>query len=215
VKTVYNNLGHKGVYSVQARLLDCFWWPSLGPDIKYYICTCHKYQLCQTTQILIPPSVLKIASLFAKVHIDTKFILKAGGVCPELVTDNRTLFVAALDWLHNQYHINHICISTYNSQANSIIEHCHFDIQEALMKAAEGNELQWYEHTHSVFWLDRITIHCTTSMSPYFIVHNIEPLLPFDITEAMYLTPAPDKLMTTTELITTQACQLQKRLANL
>lgn len=60
------------------------------------------------------------------------------GACPELVTDNGGLFVMALDWLKDRYHISHIRISAYNSQANRIVERRHYNVQEALIKAADG-----------------------------------------------------------------------------
>jgi hypothetical protein len=44
-----------------------------------------------------------------------------GGV-EEIVSDNGTPFVAALDWLAEKYSIRHICISAYNSRANGIVE---------------------------------------------------------------------------------------------
>ena len=48
-------------------------------------------------------------------------------------------------------------------------------------------------------------------MSPYFMVHGVEPLLPFDITEATFLLPADDRQLTHEELIARRARQLQKR----
>ncbi|KAJ3554121.1 hypothetical protein NP233_g12490 [Leucocoprinus birnbaumii] len=42
-------------------------------------------------------------------------ILCRWGGLEEIVTNNGTPFVAALDWLSDKYHINHICISAYNS----------------------------------------------------------------------------------------------------
>ena len=77
----------------------------------------------------------------------------------------------ALDWLKERYHINHVRISAYNSQANGIVERRHYDVQEALMKAAEGNASKWHEHAYSVFWAERITIQRSTGYSPYYMVH--------------------------------------------
>jgi len=36
--------------------------------------------------------------------------------------DNRTPFIAALDWIAECYHIRHIRISAYNSQSNRVVE---------------------------------------------------------------------------------------------
>ena len=40
-------------------------------DIKWYIWTCHEYQICQTTKLHIPPTIPLMDRLFHKVHIDT------------------------------------------------------------------------------------------------------------------------------------------------
>jgi hypothetical protein len=51
-----------------------------------------------------------------------------------------------------QYGIHHICISPYNSQANGIVDRCHLDIREAIMKVCDGEERKWLTATHTVFW---------------------------------------------------------------
>jgi hypothetical protein len=49
-------------------------------------------------------------------------ILCRWGAVEEVVTDNGTAYVAALDWLADKFGIRHIRISAYNSQANGIVE---------------------------------------------------------------------------------------------
>ena len=49
-------------------------------------------------------------------------ILCQWGGLEEIVTDNGMPFVATLNWLTKKYHICHIRISPYNSQANGIVE---------------------------------------------------------------------------------------------
>jgi len=44
------------------------------------------------------------------------------GALREIVTDNAAVFIAAIEYLSKQYHINYIRISGYNSRANGIIE---------------------------------------------------------------------------------------------
>ena len=70
IKEAHNDLGHKGVFTVQTRLL-CFWWPMLVEDVKWFVQICHKCQICQTHQLHIPPTVPVISGLFCKVHVDT------------------------------------------------------------------------------------------------------------------------------------------------
>jgi len=43
----------------------------------------------------------------------------------KIVMDNRTLFIAVLDWIAERYHICYIRISAYNSQSNGVVETTH------------------------------------------------------------------------------------------
>ena len=67
-------------------------------------------------------------------------VLCRWGGLTEIVTDNGGPFVNALEHLAEKYHINHIRISAYNSQANGPVERRHRDVREALMKTADGEE---------------------------------------------------------------------------
>src|SRR5882672_9728441 len=106
-----------------------------------------------------------------------------------------------MEYLTKKYHIRHIRISGYNSRANGIVERSHFDVQQALFKAASGNASKWSEVAYSVFWADRVTVRRRMGCSPYFAVTGTHPLLPFDIAEASYLLPPPDTVLLTTDLI--------------
>jgi hypothetical protein len=96
-------------------------------------------------------------------------------------------------------------------QANGIVERWHFDVREAIMKSCDGEEAHWPHTAHSVFWAERVTIQRSTGLSPYFMTHGIEPLFPFNLTEATFLIPIPetDQISTST-LLAFRACQLQK-----
>ena len=139
-------------------------------------------------------------------------ILCRWGAISELITDNGSAFVQALDTLATRYGIRHIRISPYNSQANGIVERRHFDVREAIMKSTLGGELRWSLTTHSVFWAEHVTILKSTGLSPYFMVHGVKPLFPFDLAEATFLVPVPDTdPIPSTTLIAWRASQLQKR----
>jgi hypothetical protein len=142
-------------------------------------------------------------------------ILCCWGALEEIATDNRPAFIKALDWLAKTYHIHHIRISPYNSQAQGPIERRHFDVRESLIKAADGNEKKWHQVAHSVFWAERITIQKSTGYSPYYMAHGIEPLLPFDLAEATYMAPTPSEMMSSQDLIVSRAIQLQKHAKDL
>lgn len=89
-------------------------------------------------------------------------ILCHWGGLAEIVTDNETPFVAALDWLADKYHIRHIRISAYNSQANGLVERSHRTIRDSLVKACNGDITQWPSVIHHVFWADRVTTRKAT-----------------------------------------------------
>jgi transposase InsO family protein len=133
------------------------------------------------------------------------------GLIREIVTDNGPAFLKALAYLEKHYHIKHIRISGYNSQANGLVERSHFDIREAIFKACNGDKTKWSSIVYSVFWAERVTIKRRMGCSPYFAATGTHPLLPIDIAEANYLLPPPDSVLSTTDLIARRAITLQKR----
>ncbi len=79
------------------------------------------------------------------------------GSLQEIITDNRPTFLAALEILATQYNIHHIAISTYNSQAQEVIEQRHCGFRESLFKACGGVENKWSQVVHTVIWVERVT----------------------------------------------------------
>lgn len=133
------------------------------------------------------------------------------GCLVEIVTDNGPPIVKAIEYLAKCYHMNHIRVSGYNSRANGIAERAHFDVRQALFKAADGDESKWSQYAHYVFWSERVTIRRRMGCSPYFGLTGTHPLLPFDISEANYLLPPPESILTSTDLISRRAIALSKR----
>ena len=142
-------------------------------------------------------------------------IIYRWGTLLEIVTDNGAPFVKALGYLSKHYHITHIRISGYNSRANGLVERSHFDVRQALYKACDGEESKWSSAAYSVFWAERVTVRRRMGCSPYFATTGAHPLLPFDISEANYLLPPPDTVLSTTDLIARRAIALQKRRSQL
>jgi hypothetical protein len=138
-------------------------------------------------------------------------ILCRWGAVEELVTDNGTPFVAALDWLASKYHIRHIRISAYNSRANGVVERSHRSVRDSLVKACNGDITQWPGLIHHVFWADRVTTRKSTGHTPFFMTHGVEPLLPFDVTEATFLLPDITNQLSSDSLIAIRSRQLAKR----
>lgn len=138
-----------------------------------------------------------------------KEVLCRWGAVEEVITDNGTPYVAALNWLVDRYGIQHICISAYNLCANSIMEWQHHTIIESLVKACEGNVSKWPTRAPHVFWADHATIRRSTGHSPFYMAHGVEPLLLFDITLTMFLVPDLTKPLDTADLIATCTHQLK------
>jgi hypothetical protein len=82
------------------------------------------------------------------------------GVVEEIVTDNGSVMVAAVEWLTKTYGITHIRISPYNSQANGAVETAHRHIRDTLIKVCNGDLTKWDRHVVYVFWAERITTLC-------------------------------------------------------
>ena len=136
-------------------------------------------------------------------------ILCRWGAVAEIVSDNGSPYIAALDLLSSKYGINHIRIAPYNSRANGIVERRHRDVREALMKTAEAPN-KWFDVAHAVFWAERITVSRATGHSPFYLAHGVEPLHPFDHLEATYLVDFPPQI-SSVDLLAIRARQLSKR----
>ena len=130
-----------------------------------------------------------------------EYILCCHGAIEAIVMDNGTPYIAALEVLQHCYGINHIYISPYNSQANGIVERQHFDVQESLIKAADGDTKKWSQAVPLVFWAECISIHPMTGFSLYYIAHGIELTMPLDIAEATYLCLLLTSEVSTQELL--------------
>ena len=79
------------------------------------------------------------------------------------------------------------------------------------MKTAESSIAHWPDVVDMVFWAKWVMIQNTTGMSPYYIVHRVEPVLPFNLVEATYMSPELGDRVSTTELLAISAKVLLKR----
>lgn len=133
------------------------------------------------------------------------------GAIYEVVTDNAPVMVVAVKDCQDQYGTHVICISPYNLQANGPIERRHRDVQEAIMKKAGVTGRKWLEVVSLVFWAEHVMIQKSTRLLPYYIVHGVEPVLPFNIAKATYLSPVYTEKVQTADLLADQARALMKR----
>ena len=139
-----------------------------------------------------------------------KEVLCWWGAVEEIITNNRTAYVTALNWLARRYGIQHIQISAYNSHANGIVEWQHCTICKSIVKACEGNISKWPTITPFTFWANWATTHKLTGHSPFYMAHGIEPVLLFDITLTTFLIPNLANPLSTAKLLAMHICQLQR-----
>lgn len=132
------------------------------------------------------------------------------GCIMEIITDNASVYRAAVAWLENKYGIKGIRISSYNSKANGRIERPHWDVRQMLWKATGGNPHKWFWFFFHILWADRITIRRYFGCSPFFMTTGAHPILPLDIQEATWLVELPGTILSTAELIGFRAKALAK-----
>jgi hypothetical protein len=111
------------------------------------------------------------------------------GPITEIITDNTPMYKVTVDELAHKYGIHPIHISPYNSQANGIIKRWHHNVCKAIIKTCKGDETCWNQVVHSVFWVECITIQKATGLLPYFMMHGVKLIFPFDLAEVMFLVP--------------------------
>lgn len=133
------------------------------------------------------------------------------GAIGQVVTDNGAEVQEAFSELVRRYGIPHVRISPYNSKANGVVERGHFIIRESIMKACQDNPKQWPNHVRNAFFSDRITINRSTGTSPFYLLHGVHPVLPFDLLEATALVEGFTSGMSRVDLLTLRMRQLEKK----
>jgi hypothetical protein len=133
------------------------------------------------------------------------------GAPAQVTTDNGPEVKGAFARLMDRYGLPHVAISPYNSKANGVVERGHFDIREAIVKSCQGRIAEWSTHVPFAFFADKITTNRSTGATPYYLLFGTEPLLPFDLLEATFLTQAFRDDMSRSDLLAARLLQLQKR----
>jgi hypothetical protein len=133
------------------------------------------------------------------------------GAILHVVTDNGSEVKGAFAELLRRYGIPQVRISPYNSKAAGVVERGHFIIREAIVKSCEGNISQWPSKVHHAFFADKCVTRKSTGFSPYYLLYGVDPVLPFDFTEATFLVQGFYSGMSTVELLALRIRQLEKR----
>ena len=131
------------------------------------------------------------------------------------VTDNGSEVKKAFATLVRRMGIPQVQISPYNKHANGVVERGHFVLREAIIKSCEktptGQAKNWPDYVSLAVFADRVTVNKVTGYSPYYLLHGMEPILPFDLTEATFLVRGYKPGMSTSDLLALRIRQLAKR----
>lgn len=150
------------------------------------------------------------------------------GAIQEVTTDNGSEVQGAFALLMKRYGLPQTKITPYNSRANGVVERGHYTIREALIRTCRQQSkvkrktkysrkheaevlADWPKYVPLVYFADRITVRPTLHVSPFYVLHGTEPLLPFDLSEASFLSDNYRSGMSTEDLLVTRMIQLEKR----
>jgi hypothetical protein len=132
------------------------------------------------------------------------------GSIGKIVTDNNSEFGQACEQLIKKYGIAQICISPYNSQAYGVVEQGHFIIQESVIKACGFKIGNWPYKVHHAFFADKIMPQHSSGFTPFYLLHGVDAVMPFDLAEATSLVKGFSQGMSTVELLAWRIQQLEK-----
>jgi hypothetical protein len=141
------------------------------------------------------------------------------GAVETVVTDNGAEVQGAFDILVKRLGIPRVKISGYNKHANGVVERGHFILREAIIKSCEktpgGLPKNWPDQLPIAVFADRVTVNKVTGYSPYYLLHGVEPVLPFDLAEATFLVRGYKSGMSTSDLLVLRIRQLSKHDADI
>lgn len=137
------------------------------------------------------------------------------GMILQVVTDNGPEVKGAFEILMRQLGIPQVRISPYNSKANGVVERGHFSIREAIVKACKGDISKWPDKVKLAFFADRVSTSTVTGFSAYYLLHGVHPILPFDLTDASFMTEGFESGMPSSELLALRIQQLERHPENI
>jgi len=176
-----------------------------GGGYKYIVAARDDLSLAAEGRALRASNASSLASFFWE-QIFCRY-----GAVKQVVTDNGPEIEGAFRELLSRYRIPQTRISPYNKQANGVVERGHFTIRESLIKACGDKPETWFHHVPLAFFADRISVSRVTGCSPFYVLHGVHPVLPFDLTEATFMIHGYRKGISSSDLLALRICQLQKR----
>lgn len=131
------------------------------------------------------------------------------GTIGYVVTDNGPEVKGAFTELMDKLNIPRVFISTYNKTANGVVERGNFTLREAIIKSCKVRT-DWPKKLAIAVFADRISISGVTGFSAYYLLHGIQPVLPFDLAESTFFSQSYHSGMTSVDLLTLRIRQLSR-----
>ncbi|PCH41818.1 hypothetical protein WOLCODRAFT_70431, partial [Wolfiporia cocos MD-104 SS10] len=173
-------------------------------DVRHHIRSCHQCQIRSTVKVQVPLTISTPSTIFTKVYLDIMRMPTARGFQYMIAarddlsraSEGRALKRATAKNVAKFFWEEILC-----RYANGVVERGHFIIRESLVKACDGDLSSWPDLLPHAFFTDRITITRATGHSPYYLLFGVHPVLPFDLSEASFMTDAYRSGMSTADLL--------------
>ncbi|EKM48043.1 uncharacterized protein PHACADRAFT_109473 [Phanerochaete carnosa HHB-10118-sp] len=190
-----------------ATLKERFYWPSLWNDVRHHVRSCFQCQVRSVRKVQVPLMVSTPATIFVKIYLDIMYMPTVQGY---------RYIVAARDDLSGAAEGRALRKATSSAVAKFLWEEIfcrygHFIIRESLVKLCDGKIRRWPGYVQQAFFADKITVRRQTGFSPFYLLHGIYPVLPFDLAEASFMVDGFKSGMSSEELLTLRIRQLEKK----
>ena len=77
----------------------------------------------------------------------------------------------------------------YHPQSNGLVERQNRTIKNVLAEDLDQNPEQWPYVIDGVLFLNRVSRHASTNYSPFYLMHNREPVFPINLKYGLYSEP--------------------------
>ncbi|EPQ51416.1 hypothetical protein GLOTRDRAFT_48519 [Gloeophyllum trabeum ATCC 11539] len=180
-------------------------------DVKAHVSSCHECQIRSTQKVEIPLTISTPATIFTKLYVDVMLMPKAKGYCYIVAArddltqaaEGRALRKSNADSLAKFFSEEIIC--RYGHIAEVVT-----DNGEGIVKACEGGISQWPSKVHHAFFADKVTMQRASGFSPFWLLHGVDPILPFNLVEANFLVEGFKSRMASEDLLALRIRQLEK-----
>ncbi|EIN03402.1 hypothetical protein PUNSTDRAFT_78221 [Punctularia strigosozonata HHB-11173 SS5] len=186
-------------------------------DIEVHVRSCDQCQRRSTRKIEVPLTPSIPSTIFTKIHVDLMDMPESRGYKSIITARDELTQAAEGRALKNKkaktvarfFWTQIIC--RYGAIAQVVTDNGHFIIREAILKSCEGDPKRWPDKVHHAFFADKCLARRATGFSPFYLLHGVDPVLPFDLAEATFLVEGFRQEMPTAQLLALRIRQLEKR----